>query len=324
MNLGEILDRTFQIYRSRFLVFVGIAALPALALMCVDDVDRIWVHSHQTHARILIFYMTLTGVITTAVFCHLAGFFQYLVRPAFIDATIQVVEGKNASIHGAIAALRNRLRKFLVLDLAQLAIILPLPAILFSGSAIGIGEIVHRNGPRTGGYAVAALLALSMTGILAGYVLWIGSCFAFTFQASALEDASCFAALKRSWKLTKGTRFRLMLTWFLILLVGWGLKLLFEGSVYFFLRALPHELGNWHGYLPYQLAYPLADAIVSTLTGPIYPIALTLFYYDQRIRQEGYDIERMMDVAGLIAPAPPPAGESPLASVPSIIEEGKL
>jgi hypothetical protein len=33
-----------------------------------------------------------------------------------------------------------------------------------------------------------------------------------------------------------------------------------------------------------------------------HPIALTLFYYDQRIRLEGYDIERMMDAAGLIAP----------------------
>jgi hypothetical protein len=30
MNLGEILDRTFQIYRARFWVFLGIAALPAV------------------------------------------------------------------------------------------------------------------------------------------------------------------------------------------------------------------------------------------------------------------------------------------------------
>jgi membrane-anchored glycerophosphoryl diester phosphodiesterase (GDPDase) len=315
MNLGEILDRTFQIYRSRFLVFVGIAALPAVAMMCLDVAGRIWVQSHQTDARLLIFYMTFARVVTTAVLYHMAAFFQYLARPAFINATVRVIENENASIRGAIASLLNRLREFVVLDLAQLTIILPLPAFLFIGSAIGIREIVHRSLPGTGGYAVAALLALSMTGILAGYVLWIGSCFAFSFQASALEDAPWFAALKRSWRLAKGTRFRLMLTWFLILLVGWGLKLLFEGSAYFFLRALPHGLGNWHGYLPYQLAYSLADATVSILLGPVLPIALTLFYYDQRIRKEGYDIERMMDAAGLIAPAPPPAGDSPIASV---------
>ena len=70
-----------------------------------------------------------------------------------------------------------------------------------------------------------------------------------------------------------------------------------------------------------------SEAATSTLLGPIFPIALTLFYYDQRIRKEGYDIERMMDAAGLIAPAAPPAGESIVASVPSvrsIFEEGKL
>jgi hypothetical protein len=43
------------------------------------------------------------------------------------------------------------------------------------------------------------------------------------------------------------------------------------------------------------------------LIGPIYPIALTLFYYDQRMRREGYDIERLMDAAGLQAPLTPPA-----------------
>src|SRR5580692_4598476 len=52
--------------------------------------------------------------------------------------------------------------------------------------------------------------------------------------------------------------------------------------------------------------------------------AITLFYYDQRIRREGYDIERMMDDAGLIPLAPPPTGESPIASVPPTPEEGQL
>ena len=42
MNLGEILDRTFQIYRSRFLVFVGIAALPAIAMMALEMADQFW------------------------------------------------------------------------------------------------------------------------------------------------------------------------------------------------------------------------------------------------------------------------------------------
>jgi hypothetical protein len=38
---------------------------------------------------------------------------------------------------------------------------------------------------------------------------------------------------------------------------------------------------------------------IYAVLGPILPIALTLFYYDQRIRNEGFDIERMMESAGL-------------------------
>jgi hypothetical protein len=39
--------------------------------------------------------------------------------------------------------------------------------------------------------------------------------------------------------------------------------------------------------------------VSSALIGPIYSIGLTLFYYDQRIRKEGLDIEWMMHAAGL-------------------------
>jgi hypothetical protein len=35
------------------------------------------------------------------------------------------------------------------------------------------------------------------------------------------------------------------------------------------------------------------------VAGPLYPIAVTLLYYDQRSRKEGYDVEVMMEAAGL-------------------------
>jgi hypothetical protein len=44
----------------------------------------------------------------------------------------------------------------------------------------------------------------------------------------------------------------------------------------------------------------------------VYSIALMLFYYDQRIRHEGFDIEWMMQRAGLITvPANPPSVPAP-------------
>ena len=43
---------------------------------------------------------------------------------------------------------------------------------------------------------------------------------------------------------------------------------------------------------------------VQALTRPVYGISLILFYYDQRIRQEAFDIEWMMLKAGLVVPPP--------------------
>jgi hypothetical protein len=52
------------------------------------------------------------------------------------------------------------------------------------------------------------------------------------------------------------------------------------------------------------------------LTKPIYGIALTVFYFDQRIRKEGFDIEWMMRQAGMLVP--PPALElAPKVPTPS-------
>jgi hypothetical protein len=43
-------------------------------------------------------------------------------------------------------------------------------------------------------------------------------------------------------------------------------------------------------------------AIITALITPIFPIAATLFYYDQRIRHGGFDIDWMMNRAGMNAP----------------------
>ena len=54
-----------------------------------------------------------------------------------------------------------------------------------------------------------------------------------------------------------------------------------------------------HWLVVQQIGVYLSNALI----GPIYAIGLTLFYYDQRIRKEGFDIEWMMQGAGL-SPAP--------------------
>jgi len=51
--------------------------------------------------------------------------------------------------------------------------------------------------------------------------------------------------------------------------------------------------------------------VIGAVVGPLYPIAVTLFYYDQRSRKEGFDVEIMMEAAGLETAEPEPSGSSP-------------
>ena len=57
------------------------------------------------------------------------------------------------------------------------------------------------------------------------------------------------------------------------------------------------------GVLPLWMSVTAAVAGLSTNTfvGPIYATGFTLFYFDQRIRKEGFDIEHMMQPRGNVA-----------------------
>jgi hypothetical protein len=63
-----------------------------------------------------------------------------------------------------------------------------------------------------------------------------------------------------------------------------------------------------------QVAQQIIGFFTNSFIGPMYATGLTLFYYDQRVRKEGYDIEWMMQAAGLTAPAQP--AELPQPSAP--------
>jgi hypothetical protein len=130
----------------------------------------------------------------------------------------------------------------------------------------------------------------------------MGTSLPLSFPASVLEGVSWLESLKRSWVLSRGCRARIFLAWLLIFVVGMSLMMLVilpTGALVF---ALHWKRFAWHGYPLYRLLTSLEIGTISILIGPIFPIVITLFYYDQRIRHEGYDIERMMETAGLNAP----------------------
>jgi hypothetical protein len=71
-----------------------------------------------------------------------------------------------------------------------------------------------------------------------------------------------------------------------------------------------------HGVLPVWMSVTqqFLAFLTNTFVGPIYATGFTLIYYDQRVRKEGYDIERMMQNAGM-TPSLSPGGSTSAPAV---------
>ena len=122
------------------------------------------------------------------------------------------------------------------------------------------------------------------------------------FPACVVEQAPAWGALKRGVTLSYGTRARMLLLYvlgvFLNQILAWC-SLSCSSC-----HRIPSRAARAgacadrrHDRLVCDLRFIFA---VKALIKPIYGIALTVFYFDQRIRKEGFDIEWMMQQAGML------------------------
>lgn len=129
--------------------------------------------------------------------------------------------------------------------------------------------------------------------------LWVGISLAFAMPVAALEERGGWKSFRRSWRLTKGSRGRILVAWIMAI----ACALVLEGVVAFLAWWIATHIYTGHragfNQQVYEVAVYFFYALVAVVVGPLYPIAVTLLYYDQRSRKEGFDVEVMMEAAGL-------------------------
>jgi len=118
-----------------------------------------------------------------------------------------------------------------------------------------------------------------------------------TIPVTVLEGGGLNASTSRSKALTKGSRGRIFVIYFLMLVLT-----LIVAFVMQFVLLLP--LGVIMGAIGVhdraaagamsQTLQAVGGFISTSLVGPLITIALTLIYYDQRVRKEGFDLQLMM------------------------------
>ena len=153
-------------------------------------------------------------------------------------------------------------------------------AMRFAGSRFG--TILGAN-IMSGILTFLATLALVIPGIV------VACGYSVAAEAAALESGSSSEALRRSWELTKGFRWKALG----LGVVSIGLILV----VYVGAGVLGGILGGVMGGLDMVLA--VLGACVSLLIYPVISCVFTVFYYDLRVRKEGFDLEMLSRQLGL-------------------------
>jgi hypothetical protein len=152
---------------------------------------------------------------------------------------------------------------------------------------------------------------------LVTYGFWMALRLSLAFPACVVEQIGVWDAVRRSSTLTRGTRGRILLLYLLGVALSWLLSLAITIPLAILIALLTGANTPQHaqttGMITIFVIYGAGFA-VQALTRPVYGIALILFYYDQRIRQEGFDIEWMMMRAGLVVPQAPQPGTDTLPS----------
>lgn len=334
LNLGEILDRSLELYRARFLVFFGIAALPAGIVLAIASATLLFFLWFGSGASALA-SPVLAGVLALVFFAALllVGFpaavgASALGTAALNHAAARAYLGEDLSIRAAYRHAWKRGWRYLWLHVLQSLLVFVAPMIAWNlvlllatlAGAFGVGA----GGILTGIVAIAGGVGLVVWFLLALVRIWMA------FPVCVVEQTVAWEAVKRSYRLSQGARGRIFVLWLLGAVLSYLLSLALAVPLMVAIELIPGMNTPLHAELTGTLMLYIFFAAffaVQALTRPVYAIALLLFYYDQRIRREGFDIEWLMRKAGMLAgqqpetapsqPANPAGPEAPHAEGPA-------
>lgn len=315
LSLGEVLDRTFQLYRKHFLMFAGIASFAA-------GIDLVWRFAQTTTERAVQYRVgaaTLSGV--NLGFSLVSALLYIIVSAVAMAAISRAVSaiylGRPTGIALAYHEVKPHWLRYIGLYIvAVLASWGPTLAIFAGFLIIAFAIQAGTNAIAGGIIFVVLFLGLLLT---FPFGIWMMLRYSLANQVCVFEDLGIRASLKRSVNLSRGgtQKLSILVMFFLVWLIS--AILTYAGLtpfMYVLFRAI-YTHGRPALSIGMTIYTLLVQFVVAAITIPLYSIGLTLFYYDARIRKEGFDVEWLLQQATSdVPPPPPPAAETLPAESP--------
>lgn len=315
MTLGEILDRTFEVYRKRFFAFTGLSAIPALAMLLVHAADLIWLRTRPPELARLFGTFNIGVPLYSLAFFNISTVFQLLLYPSIARLCSTDLLGEPSSVSKSLPAGFRGWRINLGLALIQTGIVLVIPEVVCFALWAAAGALeasLNIDTTQFGGLFAPTFLFFVLAGIATYFWMW--SRVGLASAALDRENLTAMQAVRRSFTLSGGKHRAVFVSQLVPTAIWWAFGFAVGVLARLFYFGLIAE------GLSILVVYPLSVTFIflgrwaiETLVWPIFPIATTLFYYDQRVRKEAYDLEKMMEAAGL-AGAPEKPGTEAIAA----------
>ncbi|MGB2623092.1 MAG: hypothetical protein WA857_05795 [Candidatus Acidiferrum sp.] len=274
LSLGEILDRTFSLYRKNFLLFVGITAIPQVLVLAMNMAQTSVMRFPTARRPVPVEQFQVSSVGGLAAFglaWVLIGLIVYMVAYLFaqggtVFAVSELYLGHKITIGAALGRMRGQLLSLF-------------GVILLNGLAI-----------------MGATLLLIIPGV------YVACRLIACVPAALLEDLGPRSSLERSFSLTKDFAGRAFVIFFLYFVLAYAATMLFSFP---FLVGVGLSVRNPEAMRMWVELSHVGQFIAGVLVGPFLTIATAVFYYDLRVRKEAFDLQLMMNPTGPISTGTP-------------------
>lgn len=283
MTLGQVLDTTFSLYKRNFWLFAGITALPFLLILLFQIVAAAVQSPIGGTGQSTAISPNLIGRLAAGV---AMGATLYLVilgytQAATIFAVSDLYLARSATVRGSFGKVGAKILRIMLIFL--IGIVGAILGILVFSLVVGIIAAIFRS----------PLLVLPLFLVVFVLVLILLCRLALWIPTAMLENVGAVSSFQRSVHLTQGFALQIFLIYLLVGVLTYAAILIFQLPFF----AIATRAAAAHQALPFGITVlqHLGAFISQVLVGPIGTIAISLMYYNLRVRKEAFDIQHLMN-----------------------------
>ena len=272
LEIGDLLDETFRMYRRHFFLFAGLSVLLSIPSAALSGFSSYALLNGVLQSTNPGEPPNLSFIESTLVAAALVLLVTIALLPFFYGAvTFAACESALGRPVTAAGLLRGVMRRYFQL----------------LGYWLLIGLMV----------VVFCLIPLWV---------WIWVNWVVVMPVMFIENVGLGTAMSRSWRLVEGRWWRTFLIVFLMFVVIYAVRLALGAFIALGQTLLQLVVSP----LIVVWIAGATSVIIDSLVNPVFQIAIVLIYFDLRVRREGLDLFQLAQ--GLPLPPPPPPPPPPL------------